>query len=359
MSEELDLSTEEEVVTETQEETHAPTMDETIANTLKEIEARGSEEETPEQESERLRDEKGRFAKKDAEPEQKPDEPEQQPAVEAQPDPVSAPTVPPELQRLGLKKEEAEAFAAAPEVLKQAFLRRSDEMHKGIEQFRNKAMIGDAMERAIAPFMQDIQAVGATPDVAIRSLLASERALRHGTPEQKVQMLTKIARDYGIDMGQAQEYQANQPMADPQVSQLQSELQQMKSWIQQQNQSREWQERQTLNSEIAQFAQDPANTHFEAVRNDMAGLLQAGIASSLKDAYEKAIYANPTIRAQVLAEQQAKAEKARQAEAAQKAQAAKRAAAVNMPRKGVLSAARPVGSMEDTIRQTAERLGIM
>jgi len=91
----------------------------------------------------------------------------------------------------------------------------------------------------------------------------------------------------------------------------------------------------------------------------MAGLLQAGLATDLNDAYEKAIYANPTVRAKVLAQQQEQAEAQRKAIAAQKAQAAKQASSVNVTRKGTMAAAKPVGSMEDTIRETARELGIL
>lgn len=352
MSEELDLSTEEEVV---QEEPQAPTMEETIANTLAEIESRG--EETEEQKADRLRDEKGRFAKQDAAPqEQTPETPVEEvsptsPPVEA------APTVPPELQRLGLRKEEAEAIASNPTAL-QAFMRRSEEMHKGLEQYREKAQFGDQMVQAISPYMATIQSLGVHPAVAVQKLMAADHSLRYGTPQQKQQMISQIARDYGVDLGDVQ-YQAEQPYIDPQVQQLQSQLGQMQQWIQQQTQAREQQERAALNSEIAAFAQDPSNAYFNDVKNEMAGLLQAGLASTLKEAYDKAIFANPNIRTQVLAQQQAKAEEARKQEASQKALAAKKAASVNVSRKGVMPAQKPIGSMEDTIREAAQRLGMI
>lgn len=356
MSDTDDLST--EVAEETQ------TMDDTIRQTLAEIESRGETEEvtepdeTAEERAERVRDEKGRFAPK-AQQEEVPEETVPVEAQQVEQEEIAPPAVPPELQKLGLRKEEAEAFAkAAPEV-QQAFIRRSEEMHRGIEQFRSKAQFGDAMERVISPFMPLIQQAGVTPDVAVNHLLRAEYALRTGSQEQKVQMLTQLARDYGIDLGQANEYAANQPPEDPRLSALQQQVQQMQAFVAQQNQAREWQERESLNSEITRFASDPSHVHFEEVRNEMAGLLQAGLAPDLKTAYDMAIYANPTIRARVLAEQQAKVEEQRKAEAIARARDAKKAAAVNVPRKGTLPAAKPIGSMDDTIRQTAERLGLI
>lgn len=358
MAEEAVGDTPDEEVIETAEEQSAPTMDDTIRNTLAEIEARGETEEpeTPEQKAERVRDEKGRFAAKDAAQDQTPvvDDP---PVDAALPDPVAAPVVvPPEVQRLGLRKEEAEAFAQASEGVKAAFIRRSEEMHRGLEQFREKAQFGDAMVQAIQPFAQTIQSLGVHPAQAVQKLMAADHSLRYGTPQQKQQMIATIARDYGVDLSQGL---PEAPYVDPNVSALQQQVQQLTGWIQQKQQVEEQRQMDTLNSEVQQFASDPANKHFNSVVNEMMGLLQANIVTNLRDAYDRAVYANPATRAQVLAEQQAQAEAKRKADATAKAQEAKRAAAVNVSRRGSHPAKRPIGSMEDTIRETAERLGVL
>jgi hypothetical protein len=75
-------------------------------------------------------------------------------------------------------------------------------------------------------------------------------------------------------------------------------LQQEQESFQRSQQEREM---QTLNSELSEFAKTAE--HFEAVRDDMAALLQAGRASDLKTAYDMAVYANPQTR-QTLLEQQ-------------------------------------------------------
>lgn len=353
MEDEVIGSTVEEVAQPEIVETETPkSMDDTIRETLEAIQSRESEDE------DRIRDEKGRFARKD--------DPPQEPAPEAKAakadDHVvaeaSAPAVPLELQKLGLRKDEAEAIASNPVAL-QAFMRRSEEMHKGLEQYREKAQVGDELLKAAEPFAQILQSYNTTPAQAFSRLMYAEMSLRNGTPEQKTQMLLKIAGDYGIDLGQAMEYRANQPQVDPQVQALQAQLGQMQSWIQQQSQQREQQERESLNSQIQTFANDPSNVYFGEVKSEMAALLQAGLATDLKDAYDKAVYANPVTRAKLQAEQLAKTEEARKQEASQKAQVAKRAAVLNLPKRGVLQPAKPVGSMEDTIRETAQRLGIM
>jgi len=343
MDEDVSLSTEEIV------EPTEVSMDDTIRQTLEDIESRSDS-----------RDDKGRFAAKETPPVDNTPKPTDPEATETPAEPALAESesvvVPTELQRLGLRKEAAAAIAKDPVVM-QEFLRRSDEMHRGLEQYREKAQFGDTIRNAISPFMRTIEAAGVTPDVAVQALFNADAMLRSGSQQQKVQMLHKLASDYGIDIQQAAITPAEQ--FDPNTYALQQKLTQMESWIAQQNQAREQQESVTLNSEIERFSKDPANVHFAAVREDMAGLLQAGIATDLRDAYERAIYANPTVRNQVLAEQQAKVDADRKAQATQKAQAAKQAAAVNISRKGTLPAAKQVGNIDDTIRDKARELGLI
>lgn len=336
MDEELNLSTEEN-------STYVVSMDETIQKTLDEINAREG------------RDESGRFVPKEKK-EPEPEEPEEEIAqAEETPLPV-ADTIPPELQRLGLRKEAASKIAKDPDIMAE-FIRRSDEMHRGLDAYREKAQFGDSIQRAIEPFMQNIQSAGVSPDVAIKTLLNADSMLRRGSAEQKIQMFHQLARDYGIDLQQAA--QAPQQTFDPMSFQLQQKLQELERWKEEQTLALQSHEQHTLNSEIARFAAQPDKVFFEDVRNDMAGLLQAGMATDLNDAYEKAIYANPAIRAKVLAQQKEQAELQRKAVAQQKAQAAKQAASVNVSRKGTLPSAKPIGSMDDTIRDTARELGLI
>ncbi len=334
-----------EQVLDTQDE--APSMDDTIRATLAEINAREPEiddatEETPEEQAERVRDEKGRFAAKQQE--------EQQPETPPEVEPVEEPVLSPEVQRLGLRKEEAAEWAKASPVLQQALLRRSEEMHRGLEQYRGAAQFAQKIAQAFQPYEHTIQQLGVSHEVAVGKLLEADNTLRYGSPEQKAHALASLAYQYGIDIGQVQAT----PAPDPQVYALQNELNQLKGFINDFQRTQQEREQGTLNSEIGKFAE--GREHFEQVREDMAALLQAGRAKDLSDAYEQAIWANPQTRAFMLAKQQAEA--AAKVEAERKAQEAKKANAVNVPRRGSVPASAPTGTMDDTIRATAQKLGL-
>ena len=363
MSEELVGETPEEAIVEAPESTEASaepkSMDDTLRETLATIEAREAPEETPEQKAgrtaNRLRDEKGRLLPgvKDAAPQEtKPEETvisEPTPAVE----PVAAAPVPPEVQRLGLRKEEAAAFAAAPEVLKNALIRRSEEMHKGLEPLRQKAQAAENYERALQPFMQTIQQSGLPAHEAVNRLFAGEHGLRYGSDDQKAVHALNMIKSYGIDVNrlfqiasgqyQPQVQPVQQPVAQPNITELvNAEV-----------------EKRFLQQEIDRFASDPQYKHFETLKPLMGSLLDSGAATSLSDAYEQALRAHPTLGQEWITQQLSAAEEKRKQEAAQRAQAAKQAAAVNISRKGTTPAKRPIGTMEETIRATAERLGVI
>jgi hypothetical protein len=340
------LPTEDEVVEE-----QPKTMEDTITETLAAINARESEPqpepdleaETAEEKAERLRDEKGRFAKKDeppAEITETPLEPQAQaPAV-----------VPPELQKLGLRKEEAEALANNPVALN-AFMRRAEEQRQGFERIRPHVELGQQMEQAMSPFMQTIQQTGLPPAEAVGRVLAAEHGFRYGNDDQRAVHALNVLQSYNIDLNRlfsiasGQHQPQVQPLQVPQAPQPDPRdlvRQELDGYF--------------LQQEIARSAQ--GKEHFDELRPLMASLLENGAAQTLDEAYTQALMAHPTYGKEMVAKQLADAEEKRRSEAKAKAMQARQAASVNLPRKGANAPARAVGSMEDTIRAAAQSLGI-
>lgn len=327
-------------------------IDDTIRNTLAEIRGRGEGGEvgnpdapdTPEEKAQRIRDEQGKFAKGAP------------PVVGADPANPAAATAtpagtPPDVAPNTWKKEAAAMWATLPPEVRAEATRREADFHKGIEGYKQAAGFGQAMERAITPYAATIQGLGITADKAVSEIMASDHVLRYGTPQQKQAKAIGLLQSYGIDIAGLQA-PLQQENIDPNVKQLQDQVQQLTGWIQNQTQQGQQQEVASLNSEIATFSADPKHSHFESVKGHMAALLQAGQATSLADAYEQAIYANPATRQLVLAQQQAE----QRAEAAKKAQAARGAASVNTRARSSMPVSQPIGTMEDTIRAKLREL---
>jgi hypothetical protein len=313
-------------------------IEDTIRETMREQKEKGIEIEAPLDDTEKAakikeRDETGKFKAKEVEQEVAPIE--GAPVVEA-----IAETPPPS----AWKKEAQAEWNKLPAIVKDEFAKREADFHKGIEQYKTKAQIADSYERVVAPHMATINSLGATPETAVRELLGIDHLLRYGTETQKAEQFAKIVHQFKPNLELINQYLTN---GTPAIDPTQQRLEQLERTIAQQNLSVKQAEDAALNSEIARFANDPAHKHFETVKGHIAALLQAGQANDLDSAYEQAIYANPTTRALVLAEQQTK----ERAEATRKAQEAKQSASVNTLRRPALPQSQPIGSMEDTIRQ--------
>jgi hypothetical protein len=121
---------------------------------------------------------------------------------------------------------------------------------------------------------------------------------------QKAQYFQNLAREYGIDLGQVQ----NIPQQDPQTQYLMQQLNELRQTQQMWQNSIQEQERSKANHELDSFATSE-KTHFEAVRNDMADLLEAGKAQSLEQAYEMAIWMRPDVRQTLIEQQRIEAQK--------------------------------------------------
>lgn len=200
--------------------------------------------------------------------------------------------------------------------------RRENDYHKGIEQYKADATYASTIKKAIAPFEASIRAIGAKPEQAVEGLLRADHMLRYGTPQQKQAAFQHLIRSYSLDPAWAK--QERPDPVDPNVAHMQQQLAQVQQQNQHLHQTFQKQMLEQANSEIEAFKKDAP--YLEDVRGEMGRLIQAGLASGVRDAYEKAVYSNPTTRAKVLAEQQAKDEAERKAKAAQQAQAAKAAA---------------------------------
>ena len=229
-----------------------------------------------------------------------------------------APAAPEKRAPSSWKKDAAAEFDKLPPHVQDEVLRRETDFHKGIEGFKQHADLGRSMERTLQPYMDTIRQLGVAPDQAVGALLRADAMLRNPDPNARAQYFATLAQQYGIDLGIA----AQVPQKDPYTLQLEQRLNQLQQQQESFQQSQQEQERNALNSEIQAFASTAE--HFEAVKEDMAALLQAGRATDLKDAYDKAVYANPQTR-QALLEQQ-RSEALKQAQTAALATRAKAAA---------------------------------
>jgi hypothetical protein len=224
----------------------------------------------------------------------------------------------------------------------------------------------EALDEIYGPFKDDFQRAGMDEVAATRQLLAAHDYLRT-QPQQALQWL---AKNYGVDLKAVNDDTAiEDEYADPQMKAMQQQIAQLQGTIQnqqQQAQNMQKQEVQTLIDNFQTAKDEDGNLkhpHFEAVQNQMAALVGSGQAKDIAEAYDMAVFANPTTRAKVLEEQakqkeeQAKKETQQEvkAEAVQKAKKQQR---VNVKGSGTPSnSAVPSGmTLGETIKYSMKQL---
>jgi len=278
-----------------------------------------------------------------------------EPAEPTDPEPAE-----PAVFRPPWKKAALAEWEKLPEMARKEIERRENDFHKGIEQYKAGAQAAQEFERAVQPYMATIQSLGVTPQQAASHLMGVDHQLRYSAMPQKVGMLLQIANSYGIDLqtlangiqahAGEQVWQQQNPV-DPRLQQLQQQVGQLTQHITNTQQKAQMAEHSAIDGEIAAFASDPDHEHFGILQNDMAVLLQNGLAKDLDTAYEMAMRQNPQTYQIWLAQQQQEWDAQRKATVAK----AKQAAANNVRPNGRASVGQPSNANE-TMEQTLERV---
>lgn len=173
---------------------------------------------------------------------------------------------------------------------------RESEYKKGVSAYKAEADNARALTEAISPFVPELQKNGIHPAAWINNLGRAHMILSQAPYQQKVELFNKLAQDYGIDLNLAHSGENTTQYQDPQAYALQQQIQQLQQQVQQVGSWKQQQENQVLMSEIERFSSDvDKHPHFEAVREQMAQLLENGLANDLESAYAKAVRLNDEV----------------------------------------------------------------
>ncbi len=327
-------------------ETTAPAAVETVAAPAQEAPAGPSIEDTAGDVWDRLhapRDETGKFTAKAPEKVEPGDKPSEAPTdTPASPAPAGeAPAAP-----VSWPKDKAEAWTKLDPDARDYILKREAEVARGFQTTADKFKPYEELDRVLEPVKARLQAEGVSPANAVQRLLNAQAVLDRD-PLAGIQWL---ARSYGVNLGQLTQQQGGQEQTqqqpvDPRVESALSRVERLEREAQERADRDAAAFEQSLKSDVEKFRASPEHPYFEDVKTDMAALLQAGVVADLKEAYEKAVWANPTARSKVL-EDQRKAEATKAADAAAKA---KQAGSLNV--RSTPANAAPPRNIEETLSQ--------
>lgn len=266
----------------------------------KEIEVNDDPIEAEEKPSDENRDEKGRFKSKQEEPDSQ-DNTDEEPELAAEANDVSEE---PEIKRpTTWKKEYVEVWNKMQEgkpLDKEEFIKfaeyanqREAEYKKGVSAYKAEADNARQITDAIGPFIPELQRHGISPSAWINNLGRAHYTLANGTQEQKLNAFNRLAQDYGIQLNRDALQMPEQAYVDPYQQQLMQQLQATQQQVAQLSQIREQEENTRLSNEISRVSSNKvAFPHFDMVREDMAQLLERGLAQDLESAYAKAVRVN-------------------------------------------------------------------
>lgn len=260
--------------------------------------------------------------------------------------------------------------------------RRESDFMAGQSQLLPDAKLGSTMRGVIEPYRMLIEAENGTPEKAVGELLKTAAIFRVGSPQQKAAALSAIGQQWGVDpyllfpnglaprqgqqQGQPQPQQQQQQFRDPRVDQLLANQQQA-------DQARQFQENSEREAIAARFMNEttadgkPARPYLGDVIDQMAAMVpmirgeNATLSHQqvLQEAYDRATWANPEIRALLQTQQQQQTDAQRKAANTAAVAGARRAASVNVPRRASNPDPGKPGSLEDTVRETARALGLV
>lgn len=230
------------------------------------------------------RDERGRFARADGEQDDKTDQTTEAKREDAALEPPSSWSEADKAYWNTLSRE-------AQDVV----LRRERDVEKALQDRAVERSRNDPINQTIEPYRDRWAVNGVRPEQAIGQLLAAQDALTRNFDAALPELIRAFGRDplatAQAILGQSQAPGMQAPpvdFRDPRLDAVLAELQE--------NKTRE------VSNQISAFASDPAHTYFEEVRQDMGRLIQMDPSMALKDAYDRAVWANPATREKMLAQ---------------------------------------------------------
>ena len=254
------------------------------------------------------------------------------------------------------RPEAAAAWATVPPVVQAEIIKREEDMWRGIEQYKVDAGFGKTIQSVLEPFMPVLQQHRLDPITTINQLLNAQYQLSMGTLEQKVNMFQSLMKDYNIELDHLTGL-VDIPKTDPEVARLRQELGNVQSTLNQRQQADIAAANDRANTEVNSFASDPKNIHFDAVAPDIVRLIQGGVCTTLQEAYDKAVWANPVTRAAEITRQTTEKDAALAAQKREQAEKAKNTLQTNVrSRARSASTATPLRSMEDTMKETLAKI---
>lgn len=245
-------------------------------------------------------------------------------------------------------------WASLPPEIQAEANRVDAEVRRTMQESAGSRRFEQEFRQATQPYEQIFRESGLDPIRATQNLLQTVHTLRSGDIGTVANVLASMAGTFGGRFGREQFIQAlDDALTKPQAAQPHAQQQQMSPAAiaaqVRQELERDWTTKHA-ERELETFLADSAHEFAEDVLPDMMGIISAarqrGVEMSYKEAYGRAVYADPEIRG-ILQKRDAAA--AAKAQAASTQQAKLAASSVKSTPSTAASAARPAKNIRDMV----------
>lgn len=251
-------------------------------------------------------------------------------------------------------KDALETWAAIPPRAQAEILKREEDMFKGLEQYKEKAALGSSYDSVVEPYRAVLAAENINPVEMFSAFAKNHYILARGTPDQKIAFAAEMLKGYNIPVEALFDHVSAQPYVDPTIANLQQQIQQLSGAEAARQQQAVAARQAKITQEVEAFYSDPANIYAADLADDIAHLIKTGAETTLKGAYETAMFRNPTTRGKEMARLQTEAANLAKAEIAKRAEAATAATSINLKSSGktLNGTVLGVGTMDETLNET-------
>lgn len=197
-------------------------------------------------------------------------------------------------------KKDQDMFEGLDDNAKEFLNRRHSQMEKALykktQELSGAKHAVDSIKQMLDPFRAEFEMSGIDDVGAIRQLVAAHTSLK-SDPAKAIKWL---ADSYGVNINMPDAEPAGE--VNPEIQALQNQMKELTSGQQQSAADAVTQQMEAFQNETDE-AGELAHPYFNDVMPDMIGLVKAGQAKDLADAYEKSLWLNADVRKKVLAKQ--------------------------------------------------------
>lgn len=198
------------------------------------------------------------------------------------------------------KKDMEAHWTKLPKEVHDYVYEREADVTRGINQYAEGHKSWNNLLKPYQSLLQ--QHPNVNPLELMQGLMNSHLELLSADPGQKRALVSRMAKAYGLDLDTVPGDQPN-----PAQDALQRRLASLESRLESTHKQQQEEKLAASMKVVEEFASNPGNKYYKDVENDILRFLKTGAATDLASAYELAIYANPDVRAKVIAEQQSTA----------------------------------------------------